>query len=156
MQAKAEDFGRTLSSFFEFGRVNPIIVFKPVIEQDFGQERFLIDDPVCSMAAGQFEPVDILTGITQYEFLFPAIGNKKKKFPFLTNSMLMVVDFLDILRNESWRNEMNSNFIKLAPVCFFYERNTTESELISLSLKNDFFPDQSADWINFDGLSNVS
>lgn len=61
---------------FEFASVNPIIVFKPVIEQDFGQERFLIHDPTCLIEAGQFAPVEILTGITTYEFLFPAIGKR--------------------------------------------------------------------------------
>lgn len=60
---------------FEFAAVNPIIVFKPIIEQDFGQERFLTNDPTCLIEDGQFEPIEILTGITEYEFVFPAIGN---------------------------------------------------------------------------------
>lgn len=63
-----------MPDMFEFATVNPIIVFKPVIEEDFGQERFLTHDPTCLMEAGQFAPVNILTGITEYEFLYPVIG----------------------------------------------------------------------------------
>ena len=73
-QAKKEDFARSMSQMSEFDNINPIILFKPVIEQDFGQERFLVEDPTCSIESGDFAKVEILTGITEYEFLFPAIS----------------------------------------------------------------------------------
>lgn len=59
---------------FEFAVSNPIILFKPVVELDFGQEMFLTHDPTCQIEDGQFPKVDILTGITEYEFLFPGIS----------------------------------------------------------------------------------
>lgn len=58
---------------FEFSTGQPIILFKPVIERDFGQERFLTEDPTCLIRQGQFPKVDILTGLTQYEFVNPAV-----------------------------------------------------------------------------------
>lgn len=58
---------------FEFAGGQPIILFKPVIEPDFGQERFLTQDPNCLLKNGHFPKVEILTGFTEYEFLNPAI-----------------------------------------------------------------------------------
>lgn len=66
---------------FEFDGGHPIMLFKPVVEPDFGQERFLTQDPTCAFERGQFAKVDILTGITEYEFLYPAVCEYfKKKF----------------------------------------------------------------------------
>lgn len=59
---------------FEFAITNPVILFKPVVEADFGQERFLTQDPTCSIENGDFAKVELLTGITEYEFLFPVIS----------------------------------------------------------------------------------
>lgn len=61
---------------FEFGLGNPIILWKPVIEHDFGQERFLTDHPTKLFEEGNFARVPILSGITKYELLHPAIGNE--------------------------------------------------------------------------------
>lgn len=73
-KAKKEDFSKSMSQMSEFDNINPIILFKPVIEPDFGQERFLTEDPTCAIENGDFAKVEILTGITEYEFLFPAIS----------------------------------------------------------------------------------
>lgn len=59
---------------FEHGTGNPIILWKPVIEPDFGQERFLIDDPKKLFKNGEFMRIPILTGVNKYEFLHPAIS----------------------------------------------------------------------------------
>lgn len=58
----------------------PMLLYKPVLERDFGQERFLIEDPTCLIQNGQFEKVDILAGITQFEFILPAACEFKNKF----------------------------------------------------------------------------
>lgn len=55
----------------EFG-VNPVLIWSPVIEEDFGQERFLLDDPVKLIKSGNFEKVPIMLGITQDEFGYMA------------------------------------------------------------------------------------
>lgn len=65
---------------FEFADSNPIYLYYPVVEPDFGQERFLTDNPTCLLKAGKFAKVEILTGITEYEFLSSAIC-KFNKFP---------------------------------------------------------------------------
>lgn len=59
---------------FEFGRENPVLLWLPVVELDFGQERFLSDDPSVLFSLGRFERVPVLSGITKYEFLYPAIS----------------------------------------------------------------------------------
>lgn len=68
------DIGNSVSNMFEFGPGNPIILWKPVIESDFGQERFLTEDPTELFKKGDFMRVPILTGINKYEFLHPAIS----------------------------------------------------------------------------------
>lgn len=58
---------------FEFGAENPTILWKPVIEPDFGQERFLTEDPTKLFKNGEFSQVPVLAGISRYELLHPAI-----------------------------------------------------------------------------------
>lgn len=81
-QADKMDFARSLSNMFEFSSGQPIILYKPVIERDFGQERFLTQHPSCGIRQGKFQRVNILTGLTQYEFLNPAVcefENRRRK-----------------------------------------------------------------------------
>lgn len=59
---------------FEFGNGN-VLIWSPVIEPDFGQERFLTDDPVQLFRRGHFKRVPVLAGITELEFMSPAVGN---------------------------------------------------------------------------------
>lgn len=58
---------------FEFDRNNPLILWKPVIEPDFGQERFLIEEPIRSYQNDDFMKVPIITGMTKDEFVGPAL-----------------------------------------------------------------------------------
>lgn len=71
------EFARSSPKMFEFSSGQPIILYKPVIERDFGQERFLTQHPTCLIRQGQFQKVDILTGLTQYEFVNPAVSEFK-------------------------------------------------------------------------------
>lgn len=48
-------------------------MWKPVIEPDFGQERFLVDDPTESFRNGNFAKFPIIAGTTQYELLNPTL-----------------------------------------------------------------------------------
>lgn len=59
---------------FEYGPGNPILLWLPVVEIDFGQERFLTEDPTVLFKRGNFAHVPILAGIAKYEFLHPAIS----------------------------------------------------------------------------------
>ncbi|XP_055906851.1 juvenile hormone esterase-like isoform X2 [Eupeodes corollae] len=58
----------TLRKMFHFGMDNPIYLWLPVIEEHFGQERFLIEDPSDSFKFGRFAKVPILIGFTNGEF----------------------------------------------------------------------------------------
>lgn len=69
----AKKFADTSADFFEFGE-HPIILWKPVVERDFGQERFLPDDPTRLLQRGDFARVPVITGIAEYEFVGSAIG----------------------------------------------------------------------------------
>lgn len=68
------DLGNSLVEMFEYGPGNPIILWKPVIEPDFGQERFLVEDPTISFQKGNFMRIPVMAGIAKYEFLHPAIS----------------------------------------------------------------------------------
>lgn len=53
---------------------DPIMIWTPVIEEDFGQERFLKEHPIKLVTRGQFQKVPILTGVTEFEFGYRAFG----------------------------------------------------------------------------------
>lgn len=72
-QADIVDIANLTPEMFEFSVGQPIILFKPIIERDFGQERFLTEDPTCFVRQGKFQKINILTGLTQYEFVNPAV-----------------------------------------------------------------------------------
>lgn len=68
------DMSNSLRYMFEFGTENPVLIWLPVIEPDFGQERFLTENPTEMIQSGRFERVPVLAGITKFEFLYPAIS----------------------------------------------------------------------------------
>lgn len=59
---------------FDTKTENPVLLWKPVVERNFGQERFLTDDPTKLFGLGRFTRVPVIAGITEYEFLYPAIS----------------------------------------------------------------------------------
>lgn len=60
---------------FELAGNHPILVWKPVVEPDFGQERFLTDSPTRLFRQGRFARVPVIAGITELEFAYPAVCN---------------------------------------------------------------------------------
>lgn len=74
LKKNVADIGNSLDDMLEFGIGNPIILWKPVIEPDFGRERFLTEDPTSLFKRGDFASVPILAGITKYEILYHAIS----------------------------------------------------------------------------------
>lgn len=98
---------------------SPILTFLPVIESDFGQTRFLIEDPVKTILNDEWNKVPVITGIAQDEFA--VLG-------------------LPVLQNNDFRAEMENNFENVAPVCFIYEQDTERSRNISAVLKESFLP----------------
>lgn len=52
----------------------PIMNWQPVVEPDFGQERFLTDEPNVLFSNGNFSRVPVIVGITADEFISPIAG----------------------------------------------------------------------------------
>lgn len=67
-------FGKTQDKLFEIGKFAPLLLWKPVIEKDFGQQRFLTDHPTKLFERGEFADVPVLTGITAHGIIDPAIS----------------------------------------------------------------------------------
>ena len=65
---------------FETPSGNPILVWHEVIEPDFGQQRFLTDDPIKLYKEGHMLRIPVMSGITEYEFLGPAIGKIYRQY----------------------------------------------------------------------------
>lgn len=127
----AKVLGNSLPEMFEFGTNDPVLIWKPVIESDFGQERYLTKDPMISFRSGEFMRIPIIAGITKDEFFKSAIAT---------------------IGNSDLINEMENNFNKIAPISFLYERNSTRSFEISTGLRKTYFGEKS---IDFDGLSQL-
>ncbi|XP_067620006.1 juvenile hormone esterase-like isoform X2 [Eurosta solidaginis] len=118
----------TLRSLFEFGLDNPIYLFRPVIERDFGQERFLIEHPYESMQRGAFAKVPILIGFTNGEFCQSAV---------------------DIYKDSKLEAQFIEEFEKLAPVLFLYDAHKGNLSEINKALKDYYLP-------NFVGLNSAN
>ncbi|XP_058461778.1 juvenile hormone esterase-like [Malaya genurostris] len=116
----ATDYADSLEYMFVISW-NPVLLWKPVIEPNFGQERFLDQDPTEAFLKGDFMKVPIIAGITKDEFAGPAVA---------------------FLRNETLRNELDLNFDTLAPILFLYERHTEESKNRSRLLREEFLRDE--------------
>ncbi|XP_036336478.1 venom carboxylesterase-6-like [Rhagoletis pomonella] len=119
------EYANTLPHMFEFGRNNPLILWKPVIEPDYGQERFLTEDPVWSYQNGNFMKIPIITGMTKDEFAGQAIS---------------------ILENPRLLKSLAHNFETVAPVCFLYDPDSPRAQNISMELKFAYFGKESLEY----------
>lgn len=68
------DLALSVKQLFDFAGDDPNRPFRPVIEKDFGQQRYLTEDPTMSFQLCQFEKVPVLAGVTRYEKLSHALG----------------------------------------------------------------------------------
>ncbi|KAB0802381.1 hypothetical protein PPYR_04567 [Photinus pyralis] len=109
----AKELGDSLPGFSEY-RSDPIIKWKPVIEKDFGQERFLVEDPVTAVQNGRFRHVPMIFSVTREEFSYLAYT---------------------IVGNDTLLEEMDREFERVAPIAFLYERDTERSKTISENLR---------------------
>ncbi|XP_031354604.1 venom carboxylesterase-6-like isoform X2 [Photinus pyralis] len=112
----AEELGESLRGFAEYG-FDPVLLWTPVVEPDFGQERFLTEHPLRSVLRGDFAKVPIIAGITDQEFSYIAA---------------------EVFANPKLLEEMDKDFDRVAPIAFVYERNTTRSLSISSELRRAF------------------
>lgn len=80
------------------------------------------------------------------------------KFKIFANEYQGKIFFTDVFADQTLKFQMSSNFTKIAPICFLYERNTRESEIITSNLRSIFFPHKNNgtnDWLQFNGLTDV-
>ncbi|KAK9883520.1 hypothetical protein WA026_001696 [Henosepilachna vigintioctopunctata] len=119
----AMDLGNSLDNMFEFLN-DPVLIWKPVIEEDYGQERFLTDHPIKLVLDGKFQNIPILSGITSDEFGFRG---------------------LDLELNANMFEKLDKEWEKYAPIIFLYERHTDRSKEISKGLRSFYFGDKKLD-----------
>uniref|UniRef100_A0A034WHL8 Carboxylic ester hydrolase n=1 Tax=Bactrocera dorsalis TaxID=27457 RepID=A0A034WHL8_BACDO len=110
------DFVNTSAQMFDFNW-NPILNWLPVIEEDFGQERFLLENPYKTIQSSNFQRVPIIIGITEHEFVGGAYH---------------------IQKNETTRRWFNEEFEKYAPIVLLYERDTLRSRSISKTMRSKY------------------
>ncbi|XP_037051706.1 esterase FE4-like [Bradysia coprophila] len=126
------EFGIRLKEMFEVFDYQPTLLWIPVVEPDFGQERFLVEDPTLSFYEGRFQKIPIISGIIKLEFAQYAIST---------------------LTNTERREQMESNWETLAPICFQYERDTERSKNISRALRKAYLDFPLTDERALEGLN---
>ncbi|KAH8243675.1 hypothetical protein KR032_009308 [Drosophila birchii] len=113
------DYVSTYNGMFEFGW-NPVLNWRIVIEEDFGQERFLIENPFKTARRGDFYKVPLITGITEFEFKSAAFWD---------------------LRNESIVSKYNSDWERFAPISLILDRDSNHSRTASRVLRDKYLPE---------------
>ncbi|XP_038218167.1 venom carboxylesterase-6-like [Zerene cesonia] len=100
-----KDLGLSLNRFYEFG-YDPLTLWTPVVEADYGQERFLPIDPIDAIREGRMHPVPYIISRTKDEFFWKAFT---------------------ILRNETLLRRMNENWEDIAPISFLLPRDNSSN-----------------------------
>lgn len=139
----AEELGNSLPRFFEFGS-NSILQWSPVIEEDYGQERFLPDHPINLINKGKFMDIPLMAGVTEDEFS----GQVIRKY-YLMNLAQFNRLFIELQQNKTMLRELDENWETLAPICFIYERDTNKSKLVSRNIKDFYLKDATIDSPNY-------
>ena len=153
------------------------MMWLPVVEKDFGQERFLVEDPNDSFREGRFQKVNVMVGVTSEEFIEPVAGKFFEKLVELFKKHLKTLkfqlyfytyyailryfifensNFLDILKDENALKVFNENFDEVAPRCFYFEANEVRSvHEIGQILKEFYLPFDTIDVRSFKSLNNL-
>nr|CAI5851532.1 unnamed protein product [Callosobruchus analis] len=120
----AKELGDSLLRFREFG-LDPVLIWSPVVEPDFGQERFLTDDPIHLITKGQIlTKVPLIIGQTSDEFASNAFT---------------------VVKNETLTKAMNEHWEEIAPIAFVYERGTDHSIKVSKAIRKFYLDDKPVD-----------
>ncbi|PNF14266.1 hypothetical protein B7P43_G07079 [Cryptotermes secundus] len=120
MKKGAQEIASSLNRLAEWGP-EPVTTYIPVIEPDVIAERFLEADPTELFLSGKFAKVPLITGITK-----DGVSHKA----------------LSVILNSSLAEDMDNNFDTVAPIAFFYERNTERSHIISQELRKFYLKGQ--------------
>ncbi|XP_072946248.1 carboxylic ester hydrolase-like [Epargyreus clarus] len=95
------DIGRSRPIYNEFG-FDPLGIYTPVVEPDFGQERFLPIQPMDAIRENKMHAVPFIIGTTTDEFFWLAYNP---------------------LRNETLRKQFNEDWDRVAPISFMLPRD---------------------------------
>ncbi|CAB3225665.1 unnamed protein product [Arctia plantaginis] len=98
----SKELGDSLDRMFEFG-YDPVLLWMPIQEEDFGQERFLANQPRDSFCNGDLQPVPFIVSQTQDEFFWKAFN---------------------LLNNETLYKQMHDSWHRIAPISFYLSGNT--------------------------------
>ncbi|XP_072946424.1 juvenile hormone esterase-like [Epargyreus clarus] len=90
------DIGNSLGGFAEFA-FDPVRIWRPVIEQDFGQEVFMPRHPLEALRLGQLYAVPYIVSQTRDEFFWKAFT---------------------ILQNATLTQQMNDDWYRVAKIAF--------------------------------------
>ncbi|XP_066262073.1 juvenile hormone esterase-like [Euwallacea similis] len=116
----ANELGESLPKFLEFG-IDPVVIWSPVMEKDFGQARFLTAHPITLIQNGEFHKVPFIAGVTTDEFAQRAFN---------------------VIYNETLLKQLNEKWEEVAPIAFLYERNTDLSKTVSKSIRKYYLDDK--------------
>lgn len=130
---------------YDFAESSPIIPFTPVIERDFGQDQFLVEDPTVLFQMGLFEQVPVMTGATKNELVFPGLREMTiSPIQFISSSeMHSLNSFLfppGIIQTPDYAQKLDDSFIELSPICFGYDARTEQSRIASEVFRKMFLP----------------
>ncbi|CAH0598145.1 unnamed protein product [Chrysodeixis includens] len=120
----SKEIGDSLDKMFEFN-YDPVLLWVPIHERDFGQEMFLPRQPLVALCGGDLAPVPYIVSQTQDEFFW-------KAFSVLNDQGALL----------SWNNDF-SGFANIA----FYLGNDSSGRLAD-SLKAAYFPSADARLLN--------
>lgn len=120
------DFVNTTRAMFEF-EWNPVFNWMPVVEKnDYGQERFLVEDPYKTMLSGNIHKVPLITGITQYEFYYLAYCKCISMFNNYYNIFMNVLLFYRHTSQRDSARAIQSRFFKIYSNLFLIRARHTK------------------------------
>lgn len=123
----------SLLGFFEFG-FDPLSLWRQVVENDFGQERFVDLEPMDAIRQGKMHEVPFMTGQTEGEFFWKAFT---------------------VLNNQTLLDKMNAEWSRIAPISFILPRNETKQRMSRL--RQAYFGDRALinDTTTAENLGNI-
>ncbi|GBP64398.1 Esterase FE4 [Eumeta japonica] len=155
-----EDLGNSLNGFAVFGW-DPVLRWRPVVEPDLGQPRFLPATPEQLISEGHVMDVPIIMGISEYEFLGIAYTtlirdataladgcSKSERFKTtfglerIIPSTLYGTGVPDVLTNDTLRETMERNWTQLAPISFQYDLTGDRAAEAALELRRAYIGDR--------------
>ncbi|KAF5277168.1 hypothetical protein FQR65_LT03874 [Abscondita terminalis] len=126
----ADELSNSYSLFKDENAIDACLTWLPVVENDFGQPRFLPSHPIESVLSDHFEKVPVLTGVTTDESV-------DKAFKILEHPNLL------------------QDMEKYPPISSVYDKDVENTKTISKELKKFYFEDKPIDNSSIAELVNL-